>query len=90
MTEITSKPMQTVTKRLRDTHPSSKKVAELFETADQLGLSFTVMDGFLIINDRDFPHEIQLLSADTSLEESDVYTLPPMFEYKLTFTEGAE
>lgn len=76
--------------RLRENHPTAKKVQEVFELMDKLGISFTATSHgrglFFVVHDKDreFPDPLELVDLD-SPQDGNVDTLPPVFDFKLVY-----
>jgi hypothetical protein len=76
--------------RLRPEHATAKKVQQVFDLMEKLGLSFTAESNgrgnIFIVTDRDqeFPAPLELVDLDDP-NDGDVSSLPPVFDFKLRY-----
>lgn len=67
-------------KRLKETHPTFRKVQQVFDLMDQLGITIEFNGYHTVVADKNLDAEMQLKDADSG----EVLTfVPPFMEYKL-------
>jgi hypothetical protein len=71
--------------KLKADHPFAKKVAELFETMDRLGIRMEVGTYETIITDTENNKEYVIKDIEASGINNSVLEFPYRYEYKLTF-----
>lgn len=70
--------------RLNDKHLLTKKVEQVFELMNTLGLSFEFNDHYLNIKDTTQSKFSEFYMKDIESDDAFMEVLPPIFEYKIT------
>ena len=71
--------------KLKETHPITKALSEVFDLLNKHKLQFKVVDnGGIVVYSQDYEYEFELKDTD-SLDQGVVNSLPPTFEYIIRY-----